>query len=61
MQPQMKKTNYSMITVIGRDTLRRLVGDSMVVLLTEVVGVAQVKAPGLGPIILPQLRQMFPH
>jgi hypothetical protein len=61
MQTPMTKINYFVTIVIGCDTLERLVGDSMVALLTEVVGVAQVEALGLRSIILPQLRLMVPH
>jgi hypothetical protein len=49
----MIKKNYSVTIVIGHGILGRLAGDSMVVLLPEVVGVAQAEEPGLGPIILP--------
>jgi len=57
----MTKTNYSVTTVIGHGILGKLAGDFRVVLQSEVVEVTQVDEPGLGPIILPQLRWLFPH
>ncbi len=43
----MTKINYSVTTVIGRVILGKLVGDLEVVLLPEVMGVAQVEESSL--------------
>jgi hypothetical protein len=52
--------HYFVTTVIIHDILERLVGSFMVV-LPEVMGVAQVEDLDLEPIILLQLMRLLPH
>jgi hypothetical protein len=49
----MIRTNYFVTTIIGRGRLRRLAGDSKAI-LPKVVGITQVKKPGLKSIMLPR-------